>query len=80
MGFVFTHHALGSIAENQLTKSLVEDALKRPDEIIDGHKGRKIAHKRVGTKLLRVVFQEYPDNVYIVITAYIAKPERYEKK
>ncbi len=44
-----------------------------------GKKGRKIAHKLVGERLLRVVF-EPKEKSYILITAYYAAPERYVRK
>ena len=46
---------------------------------MEGKKGRKIAHKMFGDKLLRVVF-DAEANAYIVITAYYTKPKRYLEK
>ena len=52
--------------------------MSKPDKVLIGKINRKIAHKLIDKKLLRVVYEEDAKN-YIVITAYYAKPERYEK-
>ena len=76
MRFEYTDHAEENLAERKIDKKLVEESIKNPDEIITGKFGRKIAHKLVGDKLLRVIYEEQ-DNVYIVVTAYYTKPGRY---
>ena len=72
----YADHAEEGTADREISKQLVEKALNNPDEIIQGKKGRKIAHKLFGERLLRVVF-EPKEKAYIVITAYYAAPERY---
>jgi len=49
-----------------------------PDLVVEGKKGRKIAQKLVGNKLLRVVYTSH-GKTYIVVTAYYAKYGRYHK-
>ena len=79
MKIVYTDYAEETISDRKISKKIIEDALKNPDEIIKGKRGRKIAHKVIRNKLLRVIFEE-DAKTYIVITVYYAKPERYMKK
>ncbi len=78
MKILYTDYAEDSISDRKIGKEIIENALRNPDEIVEGKKNRKIAHKIVGTKLLRVVF-ETNEKTYIVITAYYAEPKRYMK-
>ena len=75
----YADHAKEGMGDRKISKQLVEKALNNPDEVIQGKKGRKIAHKLVGQRLLRVVFKP-KEKSYIVITAYYAAPERYVRK
>jgi len=79
MKIAYTDYAEDTIIDRKISKNIIEDALKNPGEIIKGKKGRKIAHKIIGNKLLRVVFEE-DAKTYIVITIYYAEPKRYMKK
>ena len=78
MRVIYTNYAEDTIKDRKFSKEIIEDALKNPDEIIRGKKNRKIVHKIIGNKLLRVVFEE-DTKTYIVITAYYSKSERYMK-
>ena len=75
----YADHAEEGMTDREISKQLVEKALNNPDDVVQGKKGRKIAHKLVGERLLRVVF-EPKEKSYIVITAYYAAPERFVKK
>lgn len=70
----FSKHAEGQLKERNLDKSFVSEALAKPDQVIEGKKGRKIAHKITSLKnkeyLLRIVYTEQRDFVE-VITAYL---------
>ncbi len=79
MEIIYTDYAEDSISDRKIDKELIEDAILNPDEIIEGKKNRKIAHKIIRNKLLRVVF-EVSQKAYIVITVYYAEPKRYFKK
>ncbi len=76
MDIIYTDYAEDSISDRSIDKKIVEDALLNPDEIVEGKKSRKIAHKIIGNKLLRIIF-EVSLKAYIVITAYYAEPKRY---
>lgn len=79
MKILYTDYAEDSISDRKISKEIIENAMKSPDEIVEGKKGRKVAHKIIGTKLLRVVF-ERDEKTYIVITSYYAEPKRYFRK
>ena len=74
----YTNYSEETLADRKIKKTIIEAALFNPDEVFDGRTGRKIAHKLVGDKLLRVIY-EFDNKAYIVITAYYTKPERYTK-
>ncbi|MBI2043303.1 DUF4258 domain-containing protein [Candidatus Pacearchaeota archaeon] len=80
MKIIYTDYAEDTIKDRKFSKEIIEDALKNPDEIVKGKRNRKIAHKIIKNKLLRVVFEENENaKTYIVITAYYAGPKRYMK-
>ena len=72
----YTEHAEENIKERELDKAVIEDVIRDPDRVEHGKFNRKIAQKMVGVKLLRVIYEK-EGNVYIIITAYYADPERY---
>lgn len=78
MDIAYTEYAEETLRDREISKENVELALLKPVIILEGKKGRKIAHKIFGDRLLRVVF-EAEANAYIVITAYYTKPERHVK-
>ncbi len=74
--FKWTNHALKSISERGIPRSLVEEALLHPDEIVEGHNKRVVYHKIVGDKLLRIIV----DSENAIITVYMTrKIEKYWK-
>jgi hypothetical protein len=62
------------IAKRGIAESWVNEALRSPGQVVEGHGGRLVAQQRRRArrreKLLRVVFEETEDK-YIVITAYL---------
>ncbi|MAG02409.1 hypothetical protein CMI42_03660 [Candidatus Pacearchaeota archaeon] len=78
MGIIYTEYADETIIERKIGKESIKQAIITPDEIVDGKDNRKIAHKIIGDKLLRVVFEKEV-KAYIVITAYYTQPRRYIK-
>ncbi len=69
-------HALGRMALWQLTERRVFEALLFPEEVLRGHGGRLVAHRRYGSHLVRVVY-EYESHVPVVITVYFPSASRY---
>jgi len=78
MKIVYTDYAEATLIERRISKKEVEDTLLNPSEIVDGKHDRKMAQKRFGNKLLRVIFEIHA-NAYIVITTYFTKAERHIK-
>jgi len=76
MKIVYSEHAKEKIEERKISEKIIETAILRPDKILESRFERKIIHKIIGSKLLRVVVKEEND-IFIVITAYYTKPERY---
>ncbi len=77
MDIVYTRHAEEKIAERKPSKTIIEDALRSPDAVLDSVFGKKVAHKLIRNKLLRIVYTRESEK-YVVITAYFTEPERYE--
>jgi len=69
MTIIFTNHALDMLQERDLDRRLLESAICSPDWTEDGEDGIKYAFKRVGHKVIRVVYRS-EDKCQIVITAY----------
>lgn len=76
MKLVYTSHAEEKITERKIPKKIIESAFRNPDVILDTRFRRKIVHKLIKDKLLRIIYTKEKDT-YIVITAYYAEPERY---
>jgi hypothetical protein len=76
MNWRWTDHILLQLKERNLSRELVEDALDNPDYALPGSKNRKVYHKLVSGKLLRVITEGD-----LLITAYITdKIGKYAKE
>ena len=78
MKIVYTDYAEDTIKDRALNKKIIEGAVLNPDEVVEGKRGRKVAHKIIKDKLLRVVY-EIEEKSYIVVTVYYTAPKRYMK-
>jgi hypothetical protein len=62
------------MAQRRIPEIWVRDALANSEQIVAGHGGRWVAHKRVTMadkeRLLRVVYEE-TESAYVVVTAYL---------
>src|SRR5262249_55940566 len=76
VSIVLTFHALERIAQWRLTVAGVLQTLLFPDEVLRGHRGRFIAHRRVRAHVVRVIY-EYADRLPVVITVYYPSAQRY---
>ena len=54
MNIVYTIHA-EKIAERKISKKVIEKSLDNPDVILDSIFGRKIVHKLINDRLLRII-------------------------
>jgi hypothetical protein len=59
-----------------LSEEQVLGSLLYPEEVLTGHYGRYIAHKRFGTHVVRVVY-EYERKTPVLITVYYPLATRY---
>ncbi|MBI4536457.1 MAG: DUF4258 domain-containing protein [candidate division NC10 bacterium] len=73
---LLTFHALDRMGRWGLTDRKVVQALLGPEEVLRGHRGRFIAHRRSGEHVVRVV-DEYQARMPVVITVYCPYAERY---
>lgn len=72
-----TQHARRRLEKYKLRESEVIEAIEHPDELLENHGGRKIAHKFLNSYVLRIVYEE--NDIISVITVYPARKERYAK-
>ena len=79
MNIIFTKHAKERIKTYNLSDDIVKDAIRNPDEIVEGYEETMIAHKLLNKHLLRVVYVT-EKNIVKIITVYPSKKERYFKK
>ena len=62
-----------------ISREMIEQAMRQPDTIEKGHKGRFIAQCVYDDNhVLRVVYEEHVDKLY-VITVYPGRRKRYDK-
>ncbi|QTA38474.1 DUF4258 domain-containing protein [Thermosipho ferrireducens] len=71
----WTEHALENLKSRGISKKLVEEILKNPDEIVTGKYGRTIYHKLIGNKLMRVI----TENNLIITVYYTSRVTKYWK-
>ncbi len=76
LSIIFTWHALDAIKEYRFSIEDVLNFLINPEEVIKGHGGRLIAHRRLNSHLARVVY-EYDSKSIVVVTFYKAHVHRY---
>lgn len=76
VSILFTFHALNRIVRWRLTDRKVLQALLVPEEVLLGHRGRFIAHRRSGSHVIRAVYQ-YEGDMPVLITVYYPFAERY---
>ena len=76
MRIVYSDHARQNMIERRISHEQIEETLFNPEKVTDSNKGRKIAQKTIGSRLLRVVYKE-AEKVYIIVTVYYTKLGRY---
>jgi len=74
----FTWHALDSMQDYDISIEKALDFLLFAEEVVKGHGGRFIAHRKLNEHLTRVVY-EYDDTNIVVVTFYISYVNRYFK-
>ena len=66
----FTLHAARRMVQRRISEQDVLDTIESPDDIVVGEMGESIAIRRHLRDEIRVVFEEKPDGVYVVITVF----------
>jgi hypothetical protein len=75
---LITFHAIERAKVWNLKDEHILSAILYPEEVLIGHRGRFIAHRRKGKHIIRTVY-EYDKMLPVVITIYYPYIERYFK-
>ena len=78
VSLLLTFHVLNRLERWRLTDDLVVGTMLFPEEVLTGHHGRFIAHRRRGKHLVRVIY-EYEGTLPVAVTVYSPSTERYFK-
>ncbi len=73
---LITNHAEDRMNRWNLNIDMVLETLLYPEEVLVGHHGRFIAHRRYGTHLVRAIY-EYEDDLPVLVTVYFPLVKRY---
>jgi Domain of unknown function (DUF4258) len=76
VSILLTFHALERITQWRLSVQGVLETLLFPEEVVQGHRRRSIAHRRARRHVVRAVY-EYEGAVPVVITVYYPSAKRY---
>ncbi len=73
---LFLFHAMERMKKWGITDRMVIETLLLAEEVLLGHRGRFIAHRRYGDHVVRAVY-EYQDQLPVLITVYFPYAGRY---
>ncbi len=73
---LFLFHAVDRMKKWGIADRMVVETLLLPEEVLIGHGGRYIAHRRYVDHLIRAVY-EYQDELPVLITVYFPYANRY---
>ncbi len=76
LGVLLTYHALDRMRLWRLSERQVLETLLYPEEVLVGHHGRYIAHRRSGKHIIRAIY-EYQRKIPTLITVYRPLYRRY---
>lgn len=77
---IFIRHALDRLKERGISRELVIEVIKNPDNVDSESERRKIVQKLIKGKLLRIVYDD-EDEAIVVISAYsTSKVHKYLRK
>lgn len=75
--------AMKKMSQRKISAAWVKEAIRKPEQIVEGYGGRNVAHCRYEIhgkeKLLRVVYEDNMDKL-VVVTAYLTSVRRYWKE
>lgn len=75
---LFLSHSTERMKKWGITESMVIETLVKPEEVMTGHRGRFIAHRRYKDHLVRAVY-EYDRFLPVLVTVYFPYANRYFK-
>jgi hypothetical protein len=73
----YVFHARLRMERYSISEKMIEEVLKSPDSILDGHSGRKIYQRKMASHVLRVIVEE-ETGIKRVVTVYWSGSDRYE--
>jgi len=76
IAILYSFHAIDRMEKWQLSAEQVDETMIFPEEVVSGHRGRYIAHRRYDDHLVRAVY-EYENQLPILITVYFPYSQRY---
>ena len=76
VSILLTFHALERTVQWRLTVDGVLQTVLFPEEVLRGHRGRFIAHRRVRAHVVRAIY-EYEGRMPVVITVDYPSAQRY---
>ncbi len=76
VSILLTFHTLERMARWRLPDQAVLQALLFPEEVLRGHRGRFIAHRRAKGHVVRAVYED-EGSMPVVITVYNPSAKRY---
>jgi len=73
---LFLYHAIDRVKKWNIDEEMVAETIAIPEEVLTGHRGRYIAHRRFGNHIIRAIY-EYENNMPVIITVYFPYAKRY---
>lgn len=67
----FSEHAEGQIRKRKLSKKLIIETVRAPEQILSSFRVRKLRRKRIGSKILEVVTKTEGPKITIVTAYYL---------
>lgn len=73
MKVIYTKHAEEMLKFRNITKSLVDKCVRKPDQVISTREGKKIYLKDFGNNYLKTIVAEEEKYIVIVTVYWLAK-------
>ena len=67
--FIYTRHAQLRIRQRDVSTHQIESVITSPGQLMPSFRGRTVAQKLIGRKMLEVVYRKLNDHI-VIITAY----------
>jgi hypothetical protein len=77
---IFIQHALDRLEERGISKELVIEVIRDPDEVDPESDRRKIAQKLISGKLLRVIYDEDEESIEVISAYSTSKVGKYLRR